>query len=308
MISILNASLMNRMQGEPDGFQVGIRNAFEQSWDMMPRAGFEQELLRMVQEKSPTIVFMQLQHPGIISPQVAKEIAQLSFVINWSGDIREKTEGWYLQIGREIQLTCFTNQRDVDTLASKGIPSDYLEIGINPEIYRPLGLPREGIVAMFNNYRGQYPLSTYRQHLVGVLKEEFGSLFRVYGNNWGDLSSGDLNGSQIQENEVYNSALIGLNVSHFCVPRYSSDRLLRCAASGALVMSHQYPEMTPWNHLENLVCFQDQSDLINQCRYYLSHPEEATRIAQQGQSLAHSEFTFTSMASSIKELYLKHKK
>jgi len=306
--SILNVSLMNKAYPEMDGWQAGIRKVFKNVMDITPRAGFEASLLQAVEAFKPDIIFMQIQHPGIISTHTAAKIAQNSFVINWSGDIRVVTEPWYIDIGRHIQLTCFSNMRDVNNLRMLGINSDYLEIGIDPEIYKPLYEPRHGIVAMFNHYHNQYPLSAYRHQVVHALKEEFKDQFKVYGNNWGSVASGNLNHSQRLENEIYNQALIGINISHFSEPRYSSDRLLRCAASGTMVLSHQFPEMSPWEPGLNCDVFHDTSSLLSKCSYYLNHREESYQIAERGADLARTYFTFEAMAKNILELYTKNKK
>lgn len=311
-VSILNAGLM--IADEPNGFQIPMRKIAEKGyWELKSsHPNFNYEITELVRRHKPDIVFIQLQTEGVLDVQTAYDIARTSFVINWTGDVRAPTPAWYLNIGRNIQLTAFTNMTDVKVLLENRINSDYLEIGINPDIYKKRELPKNpnlDIVCMFNEYGTQFPLSGYRRDIVNTLKAHFGTRCSIYGVGWGALSSGEVNGSQEQESILYNQAKIAINCSHFDFERYSSDRMLRILGSHTFCLSHNYAGIEQDYKIgEHVAIFNNLSELITQCEHYLNNDVERERIAQAGGELCHANFTFEKMAENIVKLYEKHRK
>lgn len=311
-VSILNVGLM--IADQPNGFQIPMRKvATKGYWELKSSApNFNQELKMMVDRYRPDITFIQLQKDGILDPQTAYDIARKTFVINWTGDVRSSVPAWMLSVGRNIQLTTFSNMVDVKTCLANGIKADYLEIGIDPEIYKSRIISSTesiDIVAMFNNYRDQFPLSQYRKDIVKVLKQEFGDRFRVYGGKWGEMGSVDLNASQEQESIIYNQAKLAINCSHFDYERYSSDRMLRILGSGTFCLSHNYNGIEQDYKIgEHLDVFNDIPQLIAKCHHYLNNMPVRNQIAIAGYKHCHNNFTFQNMAENIVKLYEKHRK
>lgn len=311
-LSILCASLMAG-EGIVNGFTEKCKEVFTGGyWSINPgHPDFNGELVRMVLDKRPDIVWIQTQNANALYPHTAKEIARFSFVMQWSGDIRYTTEAFYKEIGREIQLTTFSNQRDVDNCLAENISADFLQIGFNPEIYRPLNIPKikeDSILMMFNNYDGSFELSNYREEIAMNLIKEFPNEAALYGNGW-SMARGNVNGSQDAENHKYNEGKIGINISHFIAPLYSSDRLFRMLGSGIMIISHRYPRMEEDFEIgKHLVVYDTTEELIQKVRYYLDHDEERESIGKAGCELANYKFTFLNMVENIKNLYLKHKK
>lgn len=309
-VSILSVGLM--IADIPNGFQIPMREIAEKGyWELKSSApNFNEELKRLVKRHKPDITFIQLQAEGILTPQTAHDISRETFVINWTGDVRNTVPAWMISIGRNIQLTAFSNMVDVNYCLQNKIKSDYLDIGINPNIYMHRDLTKEyDIVAMMNDYGPQFPLSAFRRELVLKLKYHFKEKFKVFGVGWGNISSGDFNSSQAQESIVYNKAKIAINCSHFNYQRYSSDRLPRILGSHAFCISHHYDGIELDYKLgEHLVTFTDIPELITRCEHYLVHNEERERIAAAGGKLCHETKTFANMAQNIVELYNKHRK
>lgn len=295
----------------PNGFQTAMKKAATGGYWELPTStpNFSQKITEMARMYKPTIIFIQIQAENVLTPQASYDITKNSFTINFTGDVRQTVPSWMVSVGRNLSLTTFSNMVDVHTCRRLGIKSDYLEIGFDPLIYtkRPPSGKKYPIVAMFNNYVNQFPLSAYRSELVTALKSRFHDDFHVFGNNWGQLGSGSLNHSQLEESKIYNNSLIAINCSHFCYERYSSDRLLRILGSGTMCLSHKYPGMEQdYTAKEHLDVFESAGDLIHKCEYYLNTHEERQRIADNGYQLAHSTFTFEKMAENIINLYKKH--
>ena len=144
--------------------------------------------LLLFNEFKPDVVFMQIQAPNIITHSVCKIMKDAgAYIINWTGDKRHDVPQWMIDLAPYVSLTSFSNMDDVNTMRSLGFKSEYLEIGYDPEIYKPEGeaLNMPEIVFMGNNYgRGFFPMSGFRIDMVDFLKTEYGNRFGVYGSGW----------------------------------------------------------------------------------------------------------------------------
>lgn len=272
-------------------------------------------------EFQPDIIFIQVQTPKIIHPHAIRDIKKAcpnAFIVNWTGDVREPIEDWYYDLAKEIDSTLFTNMKDVETFKSKGLSSEYLQIGIDPEIFKPTGDKLANIppiVFLANNYEeGRFPLSRYRMEIAMAMKKEFGSQFGLYGNGW-TFADGSFNHSQHEEAMVYRSAKIAINCSHFNYPRYSSDRMFRIMGSGCACVSHKYEDIEkdftfeqplPYPNSELLI-FNDIPHLIEKCHYFLDKDHIRQKVASNGQKAVHEKFTFDEMIKNLVTIYQNKK-
>lgn len=258
--------------------------------------------IEIFNEFKPDIVFMQIQTDGIIDFSTIEYFHSKGCkIINWTGDIRHYTPSWMLDIAPYC-ISAFSNMNDVKNVIKQGYQSKYLEIGYDPLIYTPIGEKAvcPEIVFMANNYVNQFPLSKYRANVVQQLTDEYGSRFGVYGSGW-TVAMGNLNGSQIEEAKYYRGCKIAINISHFEAQRYSSDRLLRILGSGALCISHRFPNMD-YKDEEHLLIFDDVEDLKDKINYYICHDSERMEIAKRGNELVLNRNTFHCQVKNILEL------
>lgn len=261
----------------------------------------------------PDLVFCQIQSDKIqgnintvqhLGPHLQRLRDAGAFVMNWSGDMRAITPQWYFEMARHVSMTTFSNMQDVHNLRAKGFKSDFLQIGIDPLVFRPDGdrLDVPEIIFMANNYGNQFPLSGYRKQVVDFLKKEYGPRFRVYGNGWQPVEQ-SLNHSQLEEAKAYRGCKIAISVSHFDSDRYTSDRLLRAMACGACVVSHNYKGIkTDFHPGHNLMAFESMNDLKNCIGFLLSSPLVAKRMSDAGSDHIHKNFTYKNMVDNIKKL------
>lgn len=309
---ILCASLMSG-EGVVNGFTEKMKEVFSEGYYPLnpSHPNFNEELIRITLKEKPEIVFLQLQAPGIITVETAREIAKHSFVINWSGDCRiESPPQWYLDIGKEIQLSLFSNMRDVLGCREQGITSDWLECGFDPEKFCKWENPPQTreIVAHFNDYgAGAFPLSQYRIDIVNALSKEFGDRFGVYGNFPGAV--GNFNSDQVAESKNYAGAKIAINCSHFEIEKYSSDRLSRIMGTGgALCLTHHFKGLdTMYDPYIHLIPFTNIEDLIKKCYFYLSHEDKRLEKVAAGQQHVLNNYSFEQMCLNIKNYYEKYK-
>lgn len=307
-MKILHSGLMCSPKEYTNGFSKSLLNNFEYVYELpLSTPDWNNQIVLLAEQTNPDIIFLQIQNDHTITEETAKRLSEW-FVMNWTGDVRQPIPRWFYNIGKHIDLTCFSNEHDVNVfnteLAGKG---EYLQIGIDPEIYK-IGYSKvecPDIVFMGNNYGNSFPLSEKRRELALIMRKHFGRNFTVYGNGWQGYNS--LMHSQPLEAQHYNSCKIAINYNHFDLDRFSSDRIFRILGSGAFCLSQHYTgiekDFEVGVHLDT---FKDFNELIQKTSYYLQNENERNKIADDGHLLCHSKFTFDNMAKNIKTLHDTH--
>ena len=280
-------------------------------WQQYPKEVVNQLIIDEVRNNKYDAVFLQVQTPNIINEETAKAISENSIGFNWTGDVRTNID-WYAELGKHW-VTLFTNETDVDKMRELGLRSDYLQIGYDDKFYYPLERECHNNIVFCANYypENDYPLTDYRRAVVEALKKEFGSVFNLYGGNWQKcaINSELYNVNNKQEAEIYRTAAIAINCSHFNYSRYSSDRLLREMACGSFVLTHDFVDYDK-DYTDNvhLKVWQDIPDLITKCHYYLRNPYERKMIAKQGCDLVTKNATWDCRMKEFLTLINKYKK
>lgn len=262
-----------------------------------------QEAVRIAREFRPNVIFMQIQAPNIIHIETVKAMRETgAWICNWNGDIRDETPRWMIEMSRYIDKTLFSNMRDIGNVVNGG----YLEIGYDPEIYTPIGnigTCRE--ISFFgNNYgQAQFPLSKLRIEMNSMLHKYFGKMYGVYGNNWYN-AAGNYNHSQAEESKAYKATKIAINLSHYDVDSYTSDRIYRILGSGAFCLCKAYPNM-PFIDGVHVRVWNTLPELLNLINYYLDDNNQAERqaISKQGNEFVKANYTFDEMVKNLLYIY-----
>lgn len=266
--------------------------------------------IELLKERRPEYCFMQLQNPINMTVPVIREMAKYTKIINWSGDIRQTKQwyDWFEAIGKEIYLTLFSNNTDVDIMRERGVRADYLQVGFDTAWYNRnvKKVPAPEIVYCANNY-GTFQLSEYRAEVAVALKKHFSDRFGMFGSGWAKYGLKTYSINNPRESEMYNNCKIAISVSNFQFKRYYSDRLLRIMGCGALPMSHEFEEMElDFQEGHNIVTFKNTFDLIAKCEYYLSDHIERKRIGNNAYQKAHSDCTWDNRCIELFELLNKY--
>lgn len=264
-------------------------------------------IIQYAKEFKPDFVFMQLQTEGVVSPEALKALHDCgSFVCNFSGDVRYPLPRWYIETGKLIDLTLFTNMNDVNEARKKGINADFCVMGYDPDIYKPdYNVKKDIEIAFFgNNYGNQFPLSRVRSNMVQQLKAVYGNRFKVFGNGWAK-PDGNLNHSQPEEAKVLQRCKIAINISHFEYIRYSSDRLNRTLGCGVFCLTHEFPEMDKLGLIDYISCgvWNNTAMLQQRINYYLTNELERENIAKAGYKKAVELLTFDKMIEQVLSFY-----
>ncbi len=271
----------------------------------------KKRFLELLKRKRPDYCFMQIQSVVNMDVETIREMAKYTKIINWTGDVRQTPQWyqWFIDIGREIHLTLFTNETDVKIMRAAGVQADYLQVGFDSGWYNKkkhiVGWP--DIVFCANHY-GDYQLCHYRADAVLALRKLFPGQFDIYGGGWQKMGIETKPIINQLESEAYNSSKIALSISNFNSERYHSDRLLRImACGGAMPLSHHYDglekDYTPGH---DIATFYNLQDLIEKCKYYLMHEEERQQIARNAYETAHTKCTWDIRCRELVELLTKY--
>ena len=254
----------------------------------------------------PDVVFMQIQAENVVDNTFIQDMAKECVVISWTGDMRNVTPRWMYDA--RATVACFSNMRDVMEMKARGHNSEFLQIGIDPLIFRHWpGHAGNEVVFMANNY-GHFPLSGLRRNSANILRQHYGNRFSLLGNGWSH-ATGNLNGNQRGEAEFYSGSKIGINISHFDVDRYSSDRIFRIMGSGCFCLSHHYKGIEKdFKVGQELDTFRTAQEMVSKIDHYLRNEEEREIIAANGCGLVHYKHTYDNMARDIVAIYNKYKK
>jgi hypothetical protein len=260
-------------------------------------------ILDMDKQFMPDLIFMQIQTAKVIDNVIAGQLG--GFVVNWTGDVRQPIPDWYEEVGREIDLTLFSNEADVEVFKKKNLRAEFLNIGFDETVFSPHPCPSpegEGLkpeIVFLGSHYGvdAFPLSRFRYELVKALKDEFGGAFQCYGNGW-DFPSRMLN--EQQEAQVYRGCKVAINCSHFNLERYFSDRLLRILGSGAYCLSHDYPGIE--KDFPHLDIFNSIPELIESIKIILSNDHIREEMAKANCREAHAKHTWAHRIEQLKSL------
>lgn len=256
-------------------------------------------ILELCQGAEYTMMFFHVQTADVITPEFIKKVRRVSkknpMIINWSGDVRTPLPKWYIDLGKEIDLTLFSNQTDLQEFQNRGIRAKYLQIGFDTEFFHPkkTGNKWPDIVFLGNNYQNKFPLSKLRYEMVQFLKKTYGDRFGLYGSGWGGLEDGNLMNQLDKEADCYRGCKIGINLSHFDYDRYTSDRMFRLMGAGAFCLTHNYQgvekDYVVGKHLE---VWNSLPILKMQIDKYLADDNGREEIAHHGCTLVHAQHTW----------------
>lgn len=260
------------------------------------------KLLEAFNNFKPDYVFIHTQKADVIGVHVIEHFRKTAKVINWCGDVREPLEKHYVTLGKQIDLTLFTNMDDVNLLNKQGVKADFLQVGFDSDKFNPKGDKGKypEIVFLGSNYGRAFPLSAFREEMVNKLKNEFGDKFGVYGTGWGKNGDGIID-NYAEEGKVYRSCKVAISLSHFDRELYASDRLFRAMGAGAFCMSHGFRGLEKMFSIGNEIqTFATIDDLITDIRYYLEVPKIRKKIAKAGCKKVRNNYTWINFAENLK--------
>jgi Glycosyl transferases group 1 len=262
-------------------------------------------------EHRPSLIFMQLQSAGVLSPQAVADARRAAgdpqlVVACWCGDVGgangpgpQAAVRWAFDLAQVCDLMLYSSLTQVRTHRSRGMHrAAYLQIGYDEDRFHEG--PDEGygrqhdIVFLGSRYDpwnwSQLPgqEASLRTEVVEQLRTHFGRRFRLYGNGWGasvgHLASGD-------SGTAYRHAHLGLSISLTSrLERYSSDRLMRALACGCATLLKAFDDWPSYGFVDghNVIVWDCPEQAVRKAKEWLSHAPAGTLrdIGRRGAALA----------------------
>jgi hypothetical protein len=268
-----------RVPGDPQAALAralrGISSEYaEVSWCEVPRPLLRQTLLETAHRVRATLVFAQIQTAGVIDPSDLPALRQVCdpscVIVQWDGDRRfpptHPERSWFAPLGMACDASLVTCTSDASEWARMGVPrAGFLQIGVDADLWRPCepAPNTPPIVALAGNY--SLPGYERRTAIFRHLTQTYPGQFAVYGHGWGqgDIASRPFL-QHAEEAPVLSAARAALSMSiRNDLPHYTSDRLFRCLAAGALTLVEEFPGMRDLGlrHGVNCLIFRDWEGL-----------------------------------------------
>lgn len=254
------------------------------------------KLKQFANQIKPDLVFFQIQGSEHFDYQTIAAIP--GFKINWTGDVRDDLPQWYIDLAPAFSITLFSNMRDVHAAREAGMNADYLQIGYDEQIYFPVERKKKYDVVFQGNHYGHFPLSKFRLDACVALREVYGDRFGLFGANYPlALKAKNTMGDPGAEARAYHEAHIGINISHYQIERYTSDRMHRIIGCGCFCLSHAYQdsgEEFPW-----LVTFETIEQMMERVSHFLSSDLNRNQIAEANYKHVRDHHTWLARAADI---------
>jgi spore maturation protein CgeB len=290
--------------GTNNGLQRAFKKVAEYKEIYTGHLDLNNQIVKDVSMFKPDLVFMQIQTPNIIHREtIWKMKPHCGKIVNFTGDVREPFPNWYIEIGKEIDLSLFVSHADVDIALARGIKADWIQIGFDETIYNDKIIPAKSAEIVFtaNNY-DHFPLSKYRSDLAKALSKEFKERFQLYGSGW-TIPSLDSNASMEKQASVFRGCKIAINCSNYNHSMYVSDRMLKLMGAGAFCLSHNFEEFDSlYQDGEHFAVFDSIPEAVEMCYSFLDSDSERNRIAKNGYDLTHKLYTWDCMINNLLRL------
>lgn len=276
--------------------------------------GMRDRLMTKVKLDRPNVIFLHLQNEDAITLEIAKELAGMSFVVNYTFDVRDDERmKWMDDMAPHIGLTLFASQEDVDRCYEKGVKNtSVIQSSCDMEVYRPIQSIKSGpdilfVGGKYINTNLSFPLAQERQDMIDFLKMRFGDNFKSFG-------IGQENSRYVHPHEevhLYNQCKIAINHNNFDRTLYSSDRIWRIIASGAFCLTKYFKgiEMLFPDHRKLGDTWASFDELYYKIHFYMSDgAEERVRLSQSACDYVRTHHTWRSRVEEMKALIQKHSK
>lgn len=287
------------------------------NWTTQPAAGRSQAVIAAAAALRPTLIFMQLQCPGVLSPATVAEIRRAAgtrelVVLSWCGDVGgphgpflAPGDQWAYELSPHCDFVLYTSMSQVRAHRSRGMHNAaYLQIGYDEDRYfegeeREYG-SRFDVSFLGANYdERQWPSLPgndfgLRRAVATAMRREFGARFGLFGRGWG---KGTAHLPPGQSGQVYRCSHFALSISNCSFQeRYSSDRLLRALACGSPVLMKAFPDWQSFGlaHGENVLVWETLDELMALVRARLDPARrgELREIGRRGATLAREDHSW----------------
>lgn len=297
-----------RLDSNPGYRSDGIQRAFlENGFDYV---GFDwqknryefgvekmrEELLKQAALFNPVLIFAHIQNPEALDELTWKALANIGYVIHYTFDVRFAAEmEWMYELAPMLGHTFFACSEDVRNCEIKGIRNvSQIHSSCDMELFKHQGkyvyaFDVSFVGNRYDNVDINFPKAKERQEMIEVLEEKYPSRFMAYGLG----QKGGLIAPPVEAN-VYNYSRIAINQNNFDLHDYTSDRLWRIMASGAMCLTKYFPGIEKIFQKEvHLDWFNTLDEMTELADYYLKDENERRAVAEVGMNYVRENHTWT---------------
>lgn len=270
-------------------------------------------LLELVDEFKPDIIFLQLQKTSLIRKDILQYIKKNYpniIITNWTGDVDFKLNNPIKEMVDynsfvDYTFICSDEVKLYESCGCKNVC--WIPTAFEGDKFHPLPEKEREIlkktyhhpiVFTGNNYGNLYNDSQMRIDMVNYLHKKFGNRFQVYGRQW-NFSVAQPILSFNEQLYLYNSADIAVVIDNQRIKGYWSDRrLIIGGCKKSLILAKYSPNICCYFSDENhMVFWEDFSELSEKIKYYLNpkNKEEKEIIVDNFYNLVHNEYTWKSI-------------
>jgi Glycosyl transferases group 1 len=279
-------------------------------WTALPAGERHKTVVAAAASLRPTLIFMQLQCPGVLSPDTIAEMRRVAAtselaIMTWCGDVGgthgpfpAPGDNWAYELSVQCDLMLYTSMSQVRAHRSRGMHNaSYLQIGYDEDRYfegqeEELG-SRFDVAFLGANYdERQWPGLPgndfgLRRAAAAMMRKEFGARFGLFGCGWGPVAN---HVPPAQSGDVYRRSHIVLSISNCSFQeRYSSDRLLRGLACGGAVLMKSFDDWRSFGlvHGESVLTWDTVEEALALARAWLdpARREELRELGRRGARL-----------------------
>ncbi|OQX54069.1 MAG: hypothetical protein B5M53_06200 [Candidatus Cloacimonas sp. 4484_209] len=253
-------------------------------------------LIKMVKSAlkvGPLHVIIGQMWANTMSPWALQQVRKLGIpVVNISMDDRhafkgKKINGRWTGTGgliKAIDLACTAAKECCLWYQIEGCPAIYLPEASDPELYKPLPLPKEYDVCFVGANYG------IRSKIVKAIEKK-GIKVTCYGNGW---PSGKIDVKKLPELFAKSRIVLGIGTIGHCSDFYALKmRDFDGPMSGSLYITHDNPDLYELYEVgKEIVTYRTPRECAWKVVYYLNHPEEAEEIRKAGRERALRDHTW----------------
>lgn len=183
-----------------------------------------------------------------------------------------------------IDLACTTAKECCLWYELEGCPAVYLLEASDPEIFKPLSVPKEHDVCFVGANYG------VRSKIVKAIEKKNVKV-TCYGNGW---QNGRIDVKKLPELFAKSRIILGVGTIGYCTDFYALKmRDFDGPMSGSLYITHDNPDLYELYEVgKEIITYKTPEECAQKIRYYLDHPEERKTIARAGRIRAEREHTW----------------
>lgn len=259
-------------------------------------------LIHEAEKIKPDMIFMQIQGSDILDLETFRALSKIAFTVNYTFDIRtnEQTQ-WLYDLAEHVGLVCFSNQDDADECNRRGHDNAMvIQSSCDMDVYKPMALSSRPLISFvgsnYLNTSTPFPRSGERWEMVRRLKKRYGEMFSLFGPWWSESRLTHPG----QDVNIHSASLIGINHNNFRQKLYTSDRLWRIMATGAMCLTSYFPGIeTMFDRYRHLDWWETLDELEGKIDHYLDEPEKTKWIAENGMNHVRENHTWTARVNEM---------